>query len=69
MRNLNPREEIQPVNVYEGLNAQYVQRQLGNNDTIHMADNRDRAIRDYAVLTPQAIHPGIGRPDVQVDNF
>ena len=34
-----------------------------------MTDDRDRAIRDYAVLTPQAIHPGIVRPDVHVDNF
>ncbi|KAH9658917.1 hypothetical protein KPL70_023668 [Citrus sinensis] len=46
LRNLNHREEIQPVNVHE-----------------------DRAIRDYTVLTPQAIHPGIDRPDVQADNF
>ena len=34
-----------------------------------MANDRDRAIRDYAMLTPQAIHLGIVRPDVQVDNF
>ncbi|XP_024046569.1 uncharacterized protein LOC112100926 [Citrus clementina] len=34
-----------------------------------MANDRDRAIRDYTVLTPQAIHPGIVRPDVQADNF
>ena len=34
-----------------------------------MVDGRDRAIRDYAVLTPQAIHPGIVRPDVQANNF
>ncbi|KAH9745287.1 hypothetical protein KPL70_004012 [Citrus sinensis] len=40
-----------------------------NNNIIHMANDRDRAIRDYAVLTPQAIHPGIVRPDVQADNF
>ena len=26
-----------------------------------MADDRDRAIRDYAVLIPQAINPGIVR--------
>ena len=68
-RNLNPREEIQLVNVHEGLNEQYVQRQPGNNNIIHMADDRDRAIRDYAVLTPQAIHPGIVRLVVQADNF
>ncbi|XP_052299243.1 uncharacterized protein LOC127902982 [Citrus sinensis] len=69
LRNLNRREGIQPVNVHEGLNGQYVQRQPGNNNIIHMANDRDRAIRDYAVLTPQAIHPGIVRPDVQADNF
>ena len=34
-----------------------------------MADDRDKAIRDYVVLTPLAIHLGIVRPDVQVDNF
>ena len=34
-----------------------------------MANDRDRAIRDYAMLTPQAIHPGIVRPGVQADNF
>ena len=66
---MNHRERIQPVNVHEGLNGQCVQRQPGNNNIIHMANDRDRAIRDYAVLTPQAIHPGIVRPDVQADNF
>ncbi|KAH9801229.1 hypothetical protein KPL71_000949 [Citrus sinensis] len=69
LRNLNCREGIQLVNVHEGLNGQCVQRQPGNNNIIHMANDRDRAIRDYAVLTPQAIHPGIVRPDVQGDNF
>ena len=64
LRNLNCREEIQPVHVHKGLNRQYVQRQSGNNNIIHMADGRDRAIRDYAVLTPQAIHSGIVRPNV-----
>ena len=34
-----------------------------------MADDRDKAIRDNAVLTPQVIHPGIVRPEVQVANF
>ncbi|KAH9780492.1 hypothetical protein KPL71_008099 [Citrus sinensis] len=43
--------------------------QSGNNNIIHMANDRDRVIRDYAVLTPQAIHLGIVRPDVQADNF
>ena len=69
LRNLNRRKEIQPVNVHEGLNGQFVQRQPGNNNIIHMANDRDRAIQDYAMLTPQAIHPGILRPDVQADNF
>ena len=58
LRNLNRREEIQLVNVQEGLNGQCVQRQPGNNIIIHMANDRDRAIRDYAMFTPQAIHPG-----------
>ncbi|XP_024043141.1 uncharacterized protein LOC112099867 [Citrus clementina] len=35
----------------------------------HMVNDRDRAIRDYAVLTPQAIHPEIVKPDVQIENF
>ena len=69
LRNLNRREGIQPVDVHEGLNGQCVQRQPGNNNIIHMANDRDRTIQDYAVLTPQAIHPGIVRPDVQADNF
>ncbi|KAH9780473.1 protein IQ-DOMAIN 31 [Citrus sinensis] len=59
MRNLNHRGEIQPVNVHEGLNGQHVHRKPGNNNIIHMADDRDRAIRDYSVLIPQAIHPRI----------
>ena len=69
LRNLNPKEEIQPFNLHEGLNGQCDQRQPGNNNIIHMANDRDRAIRDYAVLTPQAIHPGIVRSDVQADKF
>ena len=44
LRNLNRREEIQPVNVHEGLNGQCVQRQPRNNNIIHMANDRDRAI-------------------------
>ena len=52
LRNLNRREGIQPVNVHEGLNGKRVQRQPGNNNIIHMANDRDKAIRDYAVLTP-----------------
>ena len=34
-----------------------------------MEDSKDRAIQDYAVLTHQAIHPGIVKPNVQADNF
>ena len=34
-----------------------------------MANDRDRAIRDYAVLTSQVVHPGIVRPKVEVANF
>ena len=34
-----------------------------------MADDRDRAIRDYVVLTPQVVHPGIIRPEVEAANF
>ncbi|KAH9681318.1 hypothetical protein KPL71_026936 [Citrus sinensis] len=34
-----------------------------------MDDDRDRAIRDYSVLTPQVIHPGIIRPEVEAANF
>ncbi|KAH9685728.1 hypothetical protein KPL70_014067 [Citrus sinensis] len=34
-----------------------------------MADDRDRTIRDYAVLTPQVVHPGIVRPEVEAANF
>ena len=34
-----------------------------------MADDRGRAIRDYTVLTLQAIQPGIVIPEVQVVNF
>ena len=43
--------------------------QPGNNNIIYMADDRDRAIRDYAVLTPQVMHPGIVRSEVQAANF
>ena len=34
-----------------------------------MTNDRDRAISDYAVLTPQAINPEIVKLEVQVDNF
>lgn len=34
-----------------------------------MVDDKDRAIRDYAVLTLQAIHIGIVRPELDANNF
>lgn len=34
-----------------------------------MADDRDRAIRDYIILTPQLIHLGIVTLEVQTHNF
>ncbi|XP_024042922.1 uncharacterized protein LOC112099709 [Citrus clementina] len=34
-----------------------------------MVDDRDKAIRDYAVLTPQVVHPGIIRLEVEAVNF
>ena len=66
---MNPKEELQPVNIHEGMNGQHVYRQSGNNNIIHMVDNRDRVIQDYAALTHQAIHTVIVKPDVQADNF
>ena len=34
-----------------------------------MADDWDKAIRDYAVLTPQVVYHGIVRPEVETANF
>ena len=34
-----------------------------------MADDRDKAIIDYAMLTPQAINPRIVKLEVQAANF
>ncbi|KAH9752099.1 hypothetical protein KPL71_014560 [Citrus sinensis] len=34
-----------------------------------MANDRDRAIMDYAVLTLQVVHPGIIRPEAEAANF
>ena len=34
-----------------------------------MAGDKDGVIRDYTVLTPQATHSEIVRPEVQADNF
>ncbi|KAH9743537.1 hypothetical protein KPL70_003340 [Citrus sinensis] len=51
--NLNPHGPLQPVNIQEEQDEHANRRQPGNNNIIYMADDRDRAIRDYAVLTPQ----------------
>ena len=67
--NLNPYEPLQPVNIEEEQNEHANRRQPGNNNIIYMADDRDRAIRDYDVLTPQVVHPGIIRPEVEAANF
>ncbi|XP_024033511.1 uncharacterized protein LOC112095639 [Citrus clementina] len=67
--NLNPHGPLQPANIQEEHNEYANGRQPGNNNIIYMADNRDRAIRDYVVLTPQVVHPGIIRPEVDAANF
>ncbi|KAH9800697.1 hypothetical protein KPL71_000768 [Citrus sinensis] len=67
--NLNPHRPLQPVNIQEEHNEHANGRQPGNNNIIYMADDRDRAIRDYDVLTPQVVHPGIIRPEVNAVNF
>ena len=69
MGNLNPYGEIQPVNGQEGQNRQNNQGQPGNNNIIYMADNTDRAIRDYVMLTLQVMYPEIVRPEVQAAHF
>ena len=66
---LDPHGPLQPVNIQEEQNEHVNQRQPGNNDIIYIADDRDRAIRDYVVLTPQVVHPGIVRPEVEAANF
>ncbi|KAH9722903.1 hypothetical protein KPL70_006892 [Citrus sinensis] len=67
--NLNPHGPLQPANIQEEQNEHDNGRQPGHNNIIYMADDRDRAIRDYAVLTPQVVHPGIIRPEVDAANF
>ena len=62
MEKLSPLGEIQPVNDQEGQNGQNNQGQPGNNNIIYMADDRTTTIKDYAVLTPQVIHPRIVIP-------
>ena len=64
--NLDPHGPLQPINIQEGQNEHVNKRQPGNNNIIYMADDRDMAIRDYAVLTPQVVHPKIVRPEVEV---
>ena len=48
--NLDPYGPLQPINIKEEQNEHVNQRQPGNNNIIYMAN--DKAIRDYAVLTP-----------------
>ncbi|XP_052294371.1 uncharacterized protein LOC127901325 [Citrus sinensis] len=67
--NLNPHGPLQPVNIQEEQNEHANGRQPGNNNIIYMADDRDRVIKDYAVLTPQVVHLGIIRPEVEAANF
>ena len=67
--NLNHHGPLQPVNIQEEHNEQANGRQPGNNNILYMADDKDRAIRDYAVLTPQVVHLGIIRPEVDTVNF
>ena len=67
--NLNLHRPLQPVNIQEEQNEHANGRQPSNNNIIYMADDRDRAIRDYAVLTPQVVHLGIIKPEVEVTNF
>ena len=69
MGNLDPHGPLQPVNIQEGQNKHVNRRQPENNNIIYMADDRDRAIRDFAVLTPQVVHFGIVRPEVEATNF
>ncbi|KAH9751689.1 hypothetical protein KPL71_014391 [Citrus sinensis] len=67
--NLNHHGPLQPVNIQEEQNEQANGRQPCNNNIIYIGDGKDRAIRDYAMLTPQVVHPGIIRPEVDVVNF
>ena len=66
---MNSHGPLQPVNIQEEQNEHANERQLGNNNIIYMADDRDRAIRDYVVLTPQVVHHSIIRPEVDAVNF
>ena len=68
MGNVNPRGVIEPINVqggHEGQNGQIIHEHPRNNNIIHMVDDRDKFIRDYAILSPQAINLGIIRSEVK----
>ena len=67
--NLDPHRPLQPVNIQEEQNEHVNQRQPGKNNIIYMANDRDRAIRDYVVLTPQVVHYIIVRPEMEAVNF
>ncbi|KAH9668539.1 hypothetical protein KPL70_021450 [Citrus sinensis] len=67
--NLDPHGPLQPVNIQEEQNEHANERQPGNNNIIYMTDDRDRAIRDYVVLTLQVVQPGIVRFEVEAANF
>ncbi|KAH9751853.1 hypothetical protein KPL71_014470 [Citrus sinensis] len=66
---LDPHGPLQPVNIQEEQNEHVNQRQQGNNNIIYMSNDRDRAIRDYVLLTLQVVYPGIVRPEVEAANF
>ena len=66
---LYPHGPSQPVNIQEKKNEHANQRQPGNNNIIYMVNDRNRAIRDYTVLTSQVVHPRIIKPEVEAANF
>lgn len=53
----------------KGRNKQNVLGQLRNNNIVYIAYNREKTIREYTVLTSQAINHIIVKPEVQADNF
>ena len=67
--NYDPNGPLPPVNIQEEQNKHVNQRQPGNNNIIYMANDSYKAIRDYAVLTPQVVDPEIIRPKVEAANF
>lgn len=64
-----PPISIQCTKRLKGQNEQNGHVQPENNNIIYMANDKDKAIRDNAVLTPQAINPRIVKPEVQAINF